>query len=227
MIDLIAIDGPVGVGKSSVAHELARRFGWQHLDTGAMYRAVALAALESGTRLEDAEACGRLARGMALEFQPAGDGQRVILNGRDVTEAIRSAEVTAAVSTAADHVPVREELGRRQKELGHRAPSVAEGRDMGTIVFPLARWKFFLDADPLERARRRGRQLDEEGNPMDEAALLASVAERDRRDRERPVGALRIAEDAIVVDTTGLPFERVVAVIEAIVRDGAEEADAR
>lgn len=222
MIDLIAIDGPVGVGKSSVAHALAGRFGWQHLDTGAMYRAVALAALEAKRGLEDADACGEVAREMDLEFQPAAEGQRVMLNGRDVSEAIRSAEVTEAVSTVADHVSVREELGRRQQELGHRKPSVAEGRDMGTIVFPLARWKFFLDADPLERARRRGRQLDEQGNPADEAELLASVAERDRRDRERPVGALRISEDAIVVDTTGLGFDRVVDLIESIVRDGME-----
>lgn len=222
MIDLIAIDGPVGVGKSSVAHALAGRFGWQHLDTGAMYRAVALGAIEAGSDLDDAETCGKVAQTMELEFQPVDGGQRVMLNGRDVTDAIRSEKVTEAVSTVADHVPVREELGRRQQELGHRAPSVAEGRDMGTIVFPLARWKFFLDADPLERARRRGKQLDEQGNPAGEAELLASVAERDRRDRERPVGALRISEDAIVIDTTGLGFERVVGLIESIVRDGME-----
>jgi cytidylate kinase len=223
LIDLVAIDGPVGVGKSSVAHALAERFGWQHLDTGAMYRAVALAALEARCALDDEDDCGRLARAMAFRFEMTGAGQRVFLNDRDVTDAIRSAEVTAAVSNVADHVAVREELGRRQKELGERAPSVAEGRDMGTVVFPQARWKFFLDADPHERAQRRGRQLDEQGNPADEAELLASVADRDRRDRERPVGALRIADDAIVVDTTGLSFERVVALLEAIVRDGLEE----
>lgn len=223
MIDLVAIDGPVGVGKSSVAHTLAESFGWQHLDTGAMYRAVALAAIEAGCALDDADACGKLARAMKFRFEMTGSGQRVFLDDRDVTDAIRSAEVTAAVSNVADHVPVREELGRRQKELGHSAPSVAEGRDMGTVVFTQARWKFFLDADPLERARRRGAQLTEQGKPTDEAELLASVADRDRRDRERPVGALRIADDAIVVDTTGLSFDRVVAILEAIVRDGLSD----
>lgn len=223
MIDLVAIDGPVGVGKSSVAHALAERFGWQHLDTGAMYRAVALAAIEAGCKLDDAPGCGRLAQSMKFRFEMTGSGQRVFLNDRDVTDAIRSAEVTAAVSNVADHVPVREELGRRQKELGHAAPSVAEGRDMGTVVFTQARWKFFLDADPLERARRRGAQLSEQGKPADETELLASVADRDRRDRERPVGALRIADDAVVVDTTGLSFDRVVSILEAIVRDGLEE----
>ncbi len=222
LIDLIAIDGPVGVGKSSVAHALAKRFGWQHLDTGAMYRAVALSALENACPLSDAKACGQLAREMRFEFQPTPEGQHVRLNDRDVTEAIRSSEVTEAVSSVADHVPVRDELGRRQAEMGNASPSVAEGRDMGTIVFPLARWKFFLDAAPLERAMRRSKQLDEQGKSMEETELLASVADRDRRDRERPVGALRIADDAIVIDTTGLSFERVVSVIESIVREGMQ-----
>jgi cytidylate kinase len=224
LIDLVAIDGPVGVGKSSVAHELASRFGWQHLDTGAMYRAVALMALESGRDPADADACAAIARTMQFEFRPDPGGQRVLLDGRDVSDAIRTPEVTEAVSTTSDHPAVRIELGRRQQELGHAAPSVAEGRDMGTIVFPQARWKFFLDADPLERARRRGRQLDEQGKPIPEEELLASVAERDRRDRERPVGALRVADDAVLVDTTGIPFVRVVAMLEAIVREGIESS---
>lgn len=217
-IDVIAIDGPVGVGKSSVARLLASRLGWQHLDTGAMYRAVALLGLEQGADLASGEKIGEIARAMKFEIHPEVQGQRVIVNGRDATEAIRSHDVNSAVSIVSDHVAVREELGRRQKAMGHAAPSVAEGRDMGTVVFPDARWKFFLDADPRERAQRRGKEFAEKGAPLSEAELLASLAERDRRDRERPVGALRVAKDAVVVDTTGIGLDRVVAILEQIVR---------
>ncbi|MCH8332932.1 (d)CMP kinase [Candidatus Sumerlaeota bacterium] len=217
MTEVIAIDGPVGVGKSSVASRLAAALGWQHLDTGAMYRAVALKALQCGASPSDETACADLAHSMRLEFRPMEGGQQVILDGEDVTEAIRAPEVTEAVSEIADLRGVREELGRRQRELGAGAPSVAEGRDMGTVVFPSARWKFYLDAAPQERARRRGAQLRDEGNPVQEAALLEAIAERDRRDRERPVGALKIARDAIVVDTTGMNLDRVVSVLMGVV----------
>jgi cytidylate kinase len=183
-----------------------------------MYRAVALLALGPGGPPEDEARCAELARSMQLEFEVVGDGQRVMLNGQDVTAAIRSAEVTRAVSAVADHPAVREELVRRQRELGIAGPSVAEGRDMGTVVFTDARWKFFLDADPAERAQRRRLQLEHEGHPMEREELIASIAERDRRDRERPVGALRIAEDAILVDTTSMSLERVVTILEQIVK---------
>jgi cytidylate kinase len=218
MVEVVAIDGPVGVGKSSVARLLSSKFGWQHLDTGAMYRAVAWLALESGVDPADAAKTGEIARAMKIEFHPSAEGQRVTVNGREATEAIRSHEVNNAVSIVSDHVGVREELGRRQKEMGRARPSVAEGRDMGTVVFPDARWKFFLDADPRERARRRGNEFAQKGNALPEAELLASLAERDRRDRERPVGALRVAADAVVVDTTGMDLNRVVHVLECIIR---------
>ena len=224
MIELIAIDGPVGVGKSSVAGMLAERFGWQHLDTGAMYRAVALKVIQRNASPDDEEACAEIARGMHLEFRPSPEGQRVVLDGEEVTEAIRSREVTEAVSSVADLIEVRKELNRRQKELGEAVPSVAEGRDMGSVVFPQARWKFYLDADPMERARRRGDQLAAEGNAVDEEELLKAIGERDRRDRERPLGALRIADDAIIVDTTGMNLERVVSLLEQLVRGGMESA---
>jgi cytidylate kinase len=218
MDEVVAIDGPVGVGKSSVAARLAARLGWRHLDTGAMYRAVALLALRAGVAVEDEAACAELARAMSLDFLPDPAGQRVRLNGEDATDAIRSAEVTRAVSSVADHPAVREELGRRQRELGAASPSVVEGRDMGTVVFPRARWKFYIDADPAERARRRGDQLAAQGKPMDGDELSRDVAERDRRDRLRPVGALRVAEAAVIIDTTGIDLDRVVEILECLVR---------
>ncbi len=183
-----------------------------------MYRAVALGASRKRISLDDESACGEFAREMKFDLVGSQKGQRVILNGEDVTEAIRSHEINGAVSSVSDLVPVREELGRRQREMGVVGPSVAEGRDMGTVVFPDARWKFYLDAEPLERAKRRGKQLTEEGKPLADAELIAAIAERDRRDRERPVGALRIADDAVIVDTTGMNLERVVSILEKLVR---------
>ncbi len=222
MIDLVAIDGPVGVGKSSVASRLAARLNWRHLDTGAMYRAVALAAQRGGAPLEDADICGNIARDLKLEFHPDPSGQRVLVNGVDSTEAIRTHEINAAVSVVSDHVPVREEMARRQREMGAADPSVAEGRDMGTVVFPDARWKFFLDADPAERAGRRGAQLESEGKPLPKEKLTATISERDRRDRERPVGALRVARDAVILDTTHISMERVIELLELLVRADLE-----
>lgn len=218
MIDVVAIDGPVGVGKSSVAHKLADRFGWRHLDTGAMYRAVALKALGQGIDVADAGACTELARQIEIEFEPAPGGQKVLIDGRDATREIRSAAVTEAVSAVADHVEVRAEMTARMQKMGEAAPSVAEGRDMGTVVFPQARWKFFIDAELGERAQRRGDQLEDQGDSQDVAELQKSITARDRRDRERPVGALRVADDAVIVDTTGIGLERVVGLIEAIIR---------
>lgn len=218
MVDLVAIDGPVGVGKSSVASRLASRLGWAHLDTGAMYRAAALKAVRSGVGLDDEPACASLAREMQLAFKPASDGQRVLLDGADVTSDIRTHEINQAVSPVADMKSVREELGRRQREIGAAAPSVAEGRDMATVVFPDARWKFYLDADPAERARRRGDQLAGEGRAMDAKSLQDSIADRDKRDRERPTGALRVASDATILDTTGIPMDRVIDLLEQIIQ---------
>lgn len=218
MVDLVAIDGPVGVGKSSVASRLALRLGWAHLDTGAMYRAAALKAVRSGVSLDDEANCASLARGMQLAFKPTPEGQRVLLDGEDVTADIRSHEINQAVSPVADMKSVREELGRRQREIGASAPSVAEGRDMATVVFPDARWKFYLDADPEERSRRRGDQLAGEGRAMEAKALQDSIAERDKRDRERPTGALRVAADATILDTTGIPMDRVIELLQQIIQ---------
>lgn len=199
---VIAIDGPAGAGKSSVARGVAAALGFTYLDSGAMYRSVALAALRSGTDLDDAEAMGELAR--SLEIGVANG--RVKLDGLDVTDAIRSTEVTAAASRVAVHPQVREAMVGRQRALIDAGRYVAEGRDIGTVVSPDAPLKVFLTAADEERARRRA---EETGEPVDE--VLASQQRRDSRDRERAHGALRPAADAVELDTTGMPVDDVIA----------------
>jgi cytidylate kinase len=199
---VIAIDGPAGAGKSSVARGVAAALGFTYLDSGAMYRSVALAALRSGTDLDDAEAMGELAR--SLEIGVANG--RVKLEDLDVTDAIRSTEVTAAASRAAVHPQVREAMVERQRALIDAGRYVAEGRDIGTVVSPDAPLKVFLTAADEERARRRA---EETGEPVDE--VLASQQRRDSRDRERAHGALRPAADAVELDTTGMPVDDVIA----------------
>jgi cytidylate kinase len=199
---VIAIDGPAGAGKSSVARGVAAALGFTYLDSGAMYRSVALAGLRSGTDLDDAEAMGELAR--SLEIGVANG--RVELEDLDVTDAIRSTEVTAAASRVAVHPQVREAMVGRQRALIDAGRYVAEGRDIGTVVSPDAPLKVFLTAADEERARRRA---EETGEPVDE--VLASQQRRDSRDRERAHGALRPAADAVELDTTGMPVDDVIA----------------
>jgi CMP/dCMP kinase len=199
---VIAIDGPAGAGKSSVARAVAASLGFTYLDSGAMYRCVALAGIERGTDLDDAEAMGRVARESKADF----DHGRISLDDRDVTAAIREPGVTAAASHASVHPQVREALVARQRELIAAGRYVAEGRDIGTVVSPDAPLKIFLTASDEERARRRAAQTGE-----DPGAVLAAQRERDERDSTREHGALRAAEDAIEVDTTSLTLDEVVA----------------
>ncbi len=203
---IITIDGPAGVGKSSVAREVARRLGFQYLDTGAMYRAVTWLALQNGVDPADAEAVERLAR----EMDYSTDGERVLVNGQDVTSRIRDPEVTRAVSTVADHPGVREHLVRLQREIASRGDYVCEGRDQGSVVFPDAELKIFLTASPEERAKRRWLQLLDSGISATYEQILQEQIERDQRDASRPVGALRKAPDAIEVVTDGKSFDEVV-----------------
>jgi len=207
---VIAIDGPAGAGKSSVARGVAAALGFTYLDSGAMYRSVALAALRAGTDLDDPEAMGELARSLQLGV---ADG-RVELDGDDVTEAIRSAEVTAAASRVAVHPEVRAAMVERQKALIDRGRFVAEGRDIGTVVSPDAPLKVFLSASDEERAKRRAAET---GDPPDQ--VLASQQQRDSRDRERRHGALRAAEDAVELDTTEVPLDEVVARVVELARE--------
>jgi cytidylate kinase len=199
---VIAIDGPAGAGKSTVARAVARTLGLTYLDSGAMYRCVALAALRAGAGLDDGAALGRLVGGLRLALE---DG-RVSLDGEDVTEAIRAAEVSAAASRVSVHPEVREAMVERQRALIAGGDYVAEGRDIGTVVSPDAALKVFLTASDVERARRRAAET---GEPL--ADVREAQASRDARDREREHGALRAADDAVEIDTTGLSADQVAA----------------
>jgi cytidylate kinase len=198
---VIAIDGPAGAGKSTVARGVANALGFTYLDSGAMYRSLALAAQENGVDLDDGPALGRVARGLEISL----DGG-VALDGRDVTASIRAPEVSAAASRVSVHPEVREAMVDRQRELIAGGDYVAEGRDIGTVVSPDSPLKVFLTASEEERARRRA---EESGEPVE--AVLPQLLSRDRRDRDREHGALRAAEDSVELDTTGLSPDEVVA----------------
>jgi cytidylate kinase len=206
---VIAIDGPAGAGKSTVARRVAEALGFTYLDSGAMYRSVALAAQERGIDLDDGPALGRLAGGLRIE---PGDG--VLLDGRDVSAPIRAPEVSAAASRVSVHPQVREAMVERQRELIAGGDYVAEGRDIGTVVSPDARLKVFLTASEEERARRRA---DDTGEPAE--AVLHQLRSRDDRDRGREHGALRVAADSVELDTTGLSAEEVVARVVDLARE--------
>jgi cytidylate kinase len=208
----VAIDGPAGVGKSTLARRIAEKLGYLHIETGAMYRAVALWALRTGVALSDMHRLEQLANEASIEF-PQGDG-RVLLNGEDVTEELRTVEVGGAASEVSLVPAVRRALVAKQREIGERASVVMEGRDIGTVVFPDATVKIFLDAEPEVRAERRSM----------EAALPASlvsqqIQERDRRDRTRAQSPLVQAPDAVYVDTTGMTIEQVEEALLKIIRD--------
>ncbi len=207
---VLAIDGPAGAGKSTVARAVAAALGFTYLDSGAMYRCVALAGIEAGGDLDDAGAMGGLVRSLRIDL----DGDRVGLDGRDVSAAIREPRVTEASSRVSVHPPVREAMVARQRELIAAGRYVAEGRDIGTVVSPDAPLKIFLTASAEERARRRAAQTGE-----DEAAVLAAQRERDERDQTREHSALRPADDAVAIDTTGFGLDEVVDRVVELVRE--------
>ena len=212
----VAIDGPAGAGKSTVARGVASRLGFLYLDTGAMYRAVAWKASVLGVDLLDAEAMAGVARGLDLAFDPTG--RRLTADGADVTRAIRSPELTAITRYAARSPGVREEMVRRQRSMAHRAPVVMEGRDIGLVVLPGARWKYFLTASPEARARRRWEEDQRSGRGGDLETVLARQAERDAADDQ--VGPLRTlremalaGEGVAYIDTTHIEPEEVIGLI--------------
>jgi cytidylate kinase len=220
---IVAIDGPAGAGKSSIASRLAERLGFAFLDTGAMYRAVALAALRSSLGTSDEEAIAALADSLTIEF----DGKRTLLDGEDVSTAIRTVEVSAAVHLAADNLAVRRRLVHLQRKIAADRDIVTEGRDQGTVAFPNAECKIFLTASREERARRRFEELSNRGELVTFDEVLAQQEERDRRDESRPVGRLFKADDAIEFSTDGLTLEQVVEQLEQIVRHKVVAVDAQ
>ena len=206
---IVAIDGPAGAGKSTVARQLARRLGFTIIDTGAIYRSVALAALRAAVDWEDDEGLRRLLdAGLGITFRD----DRVLLRGEDVTDAIRTPEISRGASVVSARPVVRQKLLQLQRDLGHasRRGSVLEGRDIGTVVFPDADVKFFLTASDEARAQRRHAELVERGVSVPLSEVLADQRRRDRDDSERSIAPLRAASDAILVDTTGLDLDQVV-----------------
>ncbi|HAI52519.1 MAG: (d)CMP kinase [Limnochordia bacterium] len=219
----IAIDGPAGAGKSTIARLVAKRLGLRYLDTGAMYRALTLAALERGVPCTDEEALLRVATSVDLEivFDEETKGNRVYLDGQDVTDLIRRPEVNAYVSLVSSHKKVRDFIVALQKEIARRGCIVMDGRDIGTVVMPDADWKIFLHASVEERARRRLRELRRNGHDVDLQELAEQIRQRDHFDSTRAISPLRKAEDAVEVDTTHLNIEEVVARVLAIIKGEA------
>lgn len=215
---VIAIDGPAGAGKSTVARAVARALNYLYIDTGAMYRAIALAVLEAGLRPDDAERVERLARRLHVQLVPTPRGDRVLLDGRDVTEPIRTPEVSQAVSPVAAIPGVRDHLVALQRQLAGRGGVVMDGRDIGTVVLPDADVKLFLTASVEERARRRWLELQAAGHRRSLESIRENIESRDRLDATRDVSPLRKAEDAVEIDTTDKSVDEVVELVLSVVR---------
>lgn len=218
---VIAIDGPAGAGKSTLAARIARKHGYLNIETGAMYRALALKAIRNDISFEDEPALFSLATGSRIELQPQIDGNRVLLDGENVSARIREQDVTDAASKVSIHPKVRAWMVDRQREMGAQGGVVMEGRDIGTQVFPDAEVKVFLDASPEVRGSRRFQQNQSgtAGKAPLEAAIVEEMKERDRRDRSRATSPLKAADDAITIDSTALSLDEVIARVEQIIAD--------
>ena len=212
---VIAIDGPAGSGKSTIAARLAQKLGYVNLESGAMYRALALKALEQQVSADDPEALRRLADSTVVQLHPQPDGNRVLLDGRDVSQRIREGDVTLAASRVSMHPAVREIMVARQRDMGALGGVVMEGRDIGTAVFPHADVKVFLDADARIRAERRVAQNGTH-TPQEARRIVEDLVLRDQRDRTRAVSPLVAAPDAVILDTTHLSIDEVVAAVEQL-----------
>lgn len=216
-VPVITVDGPGGAGKGTLSYSLASTLDWHMLDSGALYRVTALAALSSGTQISDALAVARLARGLKLRFVPAAEGlTQVLLDGEDISLAIRTESCSAAASKVAAMGEVRAALLERQRQMATTPGLVADGRDMGTVVFPAAPLKIFLTASAEARAERRYLQLMEKGESVTLARLLETIEERDARDRNRVESPLVPADDALVIDSTGISAS---AVLDTVLRE--------
>lgn len=218
--NVVTIDGPSGVGKSTISRRVAAALGFTYLDTGAMYRAVGLYLERNEIDITDQRAVESALEQIHIELLPGegSDGETgVLLNGENVSRGIRSPEMAMAASRVSAIPAVRERLTRLQQDIGREGGVVAEGRDTGTVVFPAAMYKFFLDARPEERARRRVLQLRARGEKAEEAQILAMTLERDKKDRERPIAPLRRAVDSLTIDTTDKDLDQVTGLVLAAV----------
>jgi cytidylate kinase len=213
---IIAIDGPAGAGKSTIASRLARKLGYVNLESGAMYRALAFKAIQRDISVDDEDALLQLAQNSQIRLEPTIGGNRVLLDGRDVSQRVRERDVTEAASRVSIHPKVREWMVARQREMGLGGGVVMEGRDIGTKVFPDADLKIFLDADPVIREQRRLDQHNIKGPSAQEIAV--QLRERDRRDRTRAASPLVPAEDAVILDSTNLSEDEVLRRAEELVR---------
>src|SRR6201996_154692 len=220
---IIAIDGPAGAGKSTLAAHLARRFGFLNLETGAMYRALALKAIDRDLGFDDEETLVGVAEHTRIALEPQREGNRVLLDGVDVSRRVRDTDVTAAASKVSVHPALRAWMVTQQRKLGERGGVVMEGRDIGTAVFPDAEVKIFLDAAPEVRGNRRFRQRGPENqSKVTEESVLKELRERDARDRNRAESPLRPAADAVILDSTAMTLDEVLTAAEAIVRSHVE-----
>ena len=216
---VIAIDGPAGAGKSTIASHLARKLGYINLESGAMYRALGLKALETGTSIEDGAALLKLTESSRIELIASPDGNRVLLDGVDVSRRIRERDVTDAASRVSTHPAVRVWMVEHQRAMGANGGVIMEGRDIGTVVFPNAEVKIFLDADQSVRAGRRIVQQNAQDDPERAGKLVADLHERDRRDSTREASPLKAAPDAVHIDSTGLDIHEVTAAVERVVEE--------
>jgi CMP/dCMP kinase len=216
---IVAIDGPSGAGKSSLTKLLAQRLGYIHIDTGAMFRAVALMASRAGIACEDDAALAELCSGLTVSFSREGELCRVLANGADVSRAIRTEEIGLLTSCISARKPVRDALLAMQRRMGESGGVILEGRDIGTVVFPDAEVKFFLCASAEERGRRRYLELAARGEKVTLEETIAKVVQRDRQDESREHAPLRKAEDAVTIDSTTLSIEEVLDLMERVVRE--------
>lgn len=216
---VITLDGPGGVGKGTVSGLLARRFGWHYLDSGALYRLTALAAMNHGVDFDNESALAVIAEHLDIRFQQQDGAVIIVLEGDDVTRQIRTEEVGSNASRVAAFGRVREALLKRQRAFRTEPGLIADGRDMGTVVFPEANLKIFMTASADERARRRFKQLRDSGASADYERVLADIVERDERDSNRAVAPLKPASDAVVIDTTVQSIDQVMDTVLALVTD--------
>lgn len=218
---VVAIDGPAGAGKSTIAKLVAERLGYAYIDTGAMYRSVAWRFLQTGQPFDETF-ISHLANTMVIQFRPEARVNRVFVDGQEVTDAIRSTEVTANVSQVAAIGAVREAMVAQQRRMGDAGGVLMDGRDIGTVVFPNAQLKIFLTASVEERAQRRYKELLAKGEQVDLAQLQQDIANRDKQDSERAIAPLRQAEDALLLDTSHMNIEQVTEKILQLVEERAQ-----